>query len=114
MWSIFSTRKVRALIAMLIVGMAVVAVVECQWHTASHDQRQASPAGHQRAPSAHTTPDLMCVMATLSMGAALALLFLVTLYAVELVWHPTGFVSPPFIPPEAMLRARSTWQQWTT
>lgn len=105
MWSIFSTRKVWALVAMLLVGMIVVAFAVCQWHTAAHDQVQASPAGHQRAPSPHTTLDLLCVVATLPMGVALAPVFLIMPYAMELLWHPNEFASPPFIPPRHVLVA---------
>lgn len=86
-------------VAMVMTGVAVVAFVGCQLHTASHDQMQASPAGHQRAPSAHTTLDLVCVVAILPMGVALTPLSLVMPYAIDLVWHPNEFASPPFIPP---------------
>ena len=105
MLSIFLTTKVWALVAMLIVGMAVVAFVGCQWHTAAHDQMQASPTGHHRAPSPHTTLDLLCVIAILPMGVSLAPMSLVMPYALELVWHPNEFASPPFIPPRYVLVA---------
>lgn len=99
MLSIFLTTKVWALVAMLLVGMIVLAFVACQWHTATHDQMQDSPAGHPRAPSSHTTLDLLCVVATLPMGVSLAFMSLVMPYAMDLVWHPNEFASPPFIPP---------------
>ena len=103
MLSIFSTSKVWALVAMLVVGMAVVAFVGCQWHAASHDQMQASPTEHQHAPSPQTTLDLLCLVAALPLVISLAPLSLIMPYAIALMWHPNAFAEPPFIPPEDLL-----------
>jgi hypothetical protein len=102
MLSIFSTNKIWALMAMVIAGMVVVAFVGCQWHTASHDQMQVSPAEPQHAPSPHTTLDLMCLVAALPLVVSLAPLSLVILYALKLVWYPNEFPDPPFIPSPAI------------
>jgi hypothetical protein len=110
MLSIFSTNKICALVAMVVVGMAVVAFVSCQWHTASHDQVQASPAGPQHAPAPQTTLDLLCLVAALPLVVSLAPFALVMPYAMELVWHPNAFADPPFIPPEDLRCARSSSQ----
>jgi hypothetical protein len=99
MLSAVSTSKAWPLVAMLIAGMAVVVLVGCQVHPDSHDQMQASPAGHHRASSSHTTLDHLCVVAVLPLGVILAPVVLVIPYAMELLWHPNEFASPPFIPP---------------
>ena len=101
MLSAFSTSKAWPLVAMLTTGMVVVALVGCQLHTDSHDQMQAYPAGHHRAPSSHTTFDLTCVVATLSSVTSLLPVYLCTPYTMDLVASPTGFAFPLFIPPEA-------------
>jgi predicted metal-binding membrane protein len=103
MLSIFSTSKAWALVAIVLVSMIVLAFVECQWHTVTHDQRQDSPAGHQRAPASQTTLDLLCVVAALPLAVSLAPFPLVMSYAMVLVWHPNAFAEPPFIPPEDLL-----------
>ncbi|HEY5869406.1 MAG TPA: hypothetical protein VI542_28230 [Candidatus Tectomicrobia bacterium] len=110
MLSIFSTNKIWALVGMAVVGMAVVAFVGCQWHTASHDQMQASPAGPRHAPSPQTTLDLLCLVADLPLGVSLTPFSLVIPYAMELVWHPNAFAAPPFIPPEDLPWAQSSSQ----
>jgi hypothetical protein len=100
MLSIFATNKIWALVALVVVGMAVVAFVGCQWHTASHDQMPASPAGPQHAPSSQTMLDLPCLVAALPLVVSLAPFSLVMPYAMALVWYPNAFADPPFIPPE--------------
>ena len=105
MLSTFSRRQAWLLGAMLTAVMAVVALGGCEWQTAVHAPMPACPEGHQHACAPHTTLDLMCVMATLPMGVALAPVSLVMLYAMELVWHPSEFASPPFIPPRHVLVA---------
>jgi hypothetical protein len=84
MLSIFSTSKVWALVAMLVVGMTVVALVGCQVHTVSHDPMQVSPAGHQRPPSPHTPLNLLCLVAALPLVVSLAPVSLVMPYAIRL------------------------------
>jgi hypothetical protein len=110
MLSIFPTSKVWALVAMVVVGMTVVALVGCQVHTVSHDPMQVSPAGHQRAPSPHAPLDLLCLVAALPLVASLAPVSLVMAYAMKLVWHPNEFADPPFMPPEDLLWVRSSSQ----
>jgi hypothetical protein len=100
MLSIFSTSKAWALVAIVLVSMIVLAFVECQWHTVTHDQMQDSPAGHQRAPASQTMLDLLCLVAALPLAVSLAPLSLIMPYAMALVWHPNEFAEPPFIPPE--------------
>ena len=111
MLCIFSTSKVWALVAMVVVGMAVVAFVGCQWHTASHDQMQASPAGNQRAPSPQTTLDLLCLVAAFPL---VGLFWPLSLSSCRMPWSwcgiPTEFAHPPFIPPEDLRCARSSSQ----
>ncbi len=87
-------------VAMVMVEVAVMAIVGCQLHTASHDQIQASTAGHQHTPAPHATSALTCLMATLPPMVSLAPVDLCTPYTTTRMAHPTEFALPPFIPPE--------------
>lgn len=107
MLSVFSTSKAWPLVAMLTAVMAVVALGGCQWQTASHAPLPACPDGPQHASCPHTTLVLTCVVASLPLGVSLAPVVLVMPYAIDLVWHPNAFASPPFIPPKDLRRARS-------
>ena len=102
-----SARKVWSIVAIVMAGMVVVALVGCQVHAASHDQPLASPAGHHRVPSPHAALDLNCLVASLPIVGFLLPVYLYTPYTTDRLAHPTGFASPPFIPPEAMLRVHS-------
>ena len=92
---------------MLTAGMAVVALVGCQGHPPALDQTQAFPSGHHRAPAPHAALDLNCVVATLPTVVPLLTVYLCTPYTADRLAHPTGFASPPFIPPEVTLHAHS-------
>ena len=85
---------------MVMVGVAVVALVGCQLHTAAHDQSHASTAGHQPTPAPHATSALTCLVATLPPVVSLAPVDLCTPYTTTLMAPPTEFALPPFIPPE--------------
>jgi hypothetical protein len=100
MLSIFATSKAWALVAIVRAGTSVLAFVECQWHTVTHDQMQDSPAGPQRAPASQTTFDLLCLVVALPLAVSLGPFSLIMPYAMALVWHPNEFAEPPFIPPE--------------
>lgn len=110
MLSAFSPTKAWLLGAMLTAVMAVVALGGCQWQTAAHDPLPACPDGPQHACAPHTTLALTCVVATLPLGVSLAPVALVMPYAIDLVWHPNAFASPPFIPPKDLRRARNSSQ----
>lgn len=107
MLSTFSLRKAWFLGAMLTAVMAVGALGGCQWQTAAHAPMPACPDGPQHACAPHTTLVLTCVVATFPLGVSLAPVVLVMPYAIDLVWHPNAFASPPFIPPKDRRRARS-------
>jgi hypothetical protein len=88
---------------MVTAGMAVMAMVGCQFHMASLDQTQASLPGHHRAASSYAAFDLHCIMAVLPTGLSLVPLSLAMPYATDLPVHPEGFAFPPFIPPRVGL-----------
>ena len=92
---------------MMTAGVVVVALVGCQVHPTALDQTQAFPSGHHRAPAPHAASDLNCVAATLPIVVSLPFVYLCTLYTTDQLAHPTGFASPPFIPPKAMLRVHA-------
>ena len=87
-------------IAVVLAGIAVVAMVGCQWQMAALDQTQTCLPTHHRAPASPATADLHCPAVTLSMAVSLAPVDLVLPYTTPLMAHPTEFALPPFIPPE--------------
>ena len=101
------------MVAMVLVGATVAALVGCPFQAALA-QSLASPPGDPCTRTAHATSALHCrhgghcPVVTLPSVVSLAPWELSTPSAPDRLAHPTGFVSPPFIPPEAMLRARRT------
>ena len=93
------TRKARTLVAMVTVGVVLATLVGCQFERAALARTPASPSGHPQSPVPHATADLDCLMATLPTVVSLAPWDLSTPSAPDRLAHPTGFVSPPFIPP---------------
>ena len=91
--------RVWKMVVVVTAGMAVMAMVGCQFHMASRDQTQASLPGHHRAAPSYAAFDLHCIMAVLPTVLSLVPLSLVISYATDLVVHPEGCALPPFIPP---------------
>jgi len=94
----------------LTAGMVIVVLVACQFHVTLLDPAQASPLVYHHAPSpdagpapsSHTThTTLDCFMGLLPSLASFAPLYLLLPYIANLLSHPAGFASPPFIPPKA-------------
>ena len=101
-------RTAWTMVGMVMVGMVIAAMIGCQVHPTALDRTQAFPSGHHRAPAPHTASALNCVVATLPTVVSLPRVHLCTPYTTDQLAHPTGFASPPFIPPEVTLRAHSS------
>lgn len=98
-------RNTWKMIAVVLAGIAVVAMLGCQWQMAALDQTQTCLPTHHRAPASPATADLHCPVrhcpvVTLPMAVSLAPVDLVLPYTTPLMAHPTEFALPPFIPPE--------------
>ena len=99
------TRNAWKRTAVVLAGIAVVAMLGCQWQMAALGQTQTCLPTHHRAPAPQATADLYCPVrhcpvVTLPMAVSLAPVELVIPYTIALVAHPTAFALPPFIPPE--------------
>jgi hypothetical protein len=93
------------MIAVVLAGIAVVAMLGCQWQMAALDQTQTCLPTHHRAAAPQATADLHCPVrhcpvVTLPMAVSLAPVEFVLPYTTPLMAHPTEFALPPFIPPE--------------
>ena len=93
----------------LTAGMVMVVLVACQLHVTLLDPAQASPLVYHQAPapetgpapSSHTThTTLDCFMGLLPSLVSFVPLYLLLPYIADLLSHPAGFASPPFIPPK--------------
>jgi len=108
-------RNAWKMIAVVLAGIAVVAMVGCQWQMAALDQTQTCLPTHHRAPASPATADLHCPVrhcpvVTLPMAVSLAPVDLVMPYSIALVTHRTGFAFPLFIPPEEVHLLRGAGQ----
>ena len=101
------TRTARTLVAIVTVGVVLATLAGCQFERAALARTPAAPSGHHQSPVPHATADLNCLVATLSTVVSLAPWDLSTPSAPDRLAHPTGLVSPPFIPPEVTLCAHS-------
>ena len=100
--------KAWQVLALVTAAVAVVVLVGCPFHCAALGWAQASLLEAHRTPCPQVTSGLTCFTATLPSATSLTPVYLCTPYTTDRLAHLTGFVSPPFIPPEAMLRARRT------
>ena len=90
--------------AAVLAGIAVVAMVGCQWQMVALDQTHTCLPRHHRAPVSQTTAELhcpvrQCPMAILPMVVSLTSLSLVVPHATALVLDLKEFAFPLFIPP---------------
>ena len=98
------------MMTLLTEGMVIVVLVACQLHVPLLDLALPSPLAYHHAPSPDTGPapashtthtTLNCFMGVLPSLASSAPVSLVMPYISDLLSHPAGFASPPFIPPKA-------------
>jgi hypothetical protein len=99
-------RKVRLIVALVLICLPVVAAIACQGHTMPLDHERAMPSHSHPSSSGYPLLDFSC----LSMAAVLptivmfASLLFYMMHARPLVLKHTIFAFPPFIPPRRLRR----------
>ncbi len=95
--------KSRQIVAMLLVCMAVVTAIGCQFHTAPLEPMHADPRKHRHVSSTHSMLHSSCLTVVLSSHTLFALLLFLSFYAAPLSLKHALITSPPFRPPKNCL-----------
>ena len=99
-------RKVRLIVALVLICLPVVAAIVCQVHTMPPDHTHAMPSQSHHSSSEHTLFDFSCMgmAAILPTIVIFAAILFHMAHARPLSLKRTVFAFPPFIPPRRLTR----------
>jgi hypothetical protein len=97
-------RKIRHIVAMLLVCMAIMVAVACQFHAMPSAHEHTTPTGHHPTSSAHALVDVACLTAILPTIVFFLSLLSGLCHIALLFSYDALLAFPPFRPPRHAAR----------
>jgi len=97
---VLSFRNSKQILAVLLIGIAISLVAQCQIHVTASSDVYVSSDGHHHTDSERAAPHAVCVVAVLSAGGMLVFLLITWLNPSLLALKYNCPPLPPFIPPQ--------------
>jgi hypothetical protein len=92
-----------AVLALLLIGMAAMSLLPCQFHGPAAEYEHAIPLTHHHGASGHPSSGSFCLLAVLPAVTGLTVVLAVWLAAAPCRWQSALLISPPFTPPRTTI-----------